>query len=192
MKIKTHTTLTDGDTVYDKPLPGICFLRGNAVSILVALFCDDGRVYSLLTDQPRVPLGLASVLELPAGMLDDTAHSVTGIAVQEMQEECGIVVRDKDFIDLTELACHEAVTAGQWPLSALSPSGGACDEMLRYLYLEKKVTTAELEEMQGRLHGLREHGEYITLMVVPMEDVWKISCDTKAMMCVLRNVSCFL
>jgi hypothetical protein len=38
VKIKTHTTLTDGNTEYDKPLPGICFLRGNAVAILVALF----------------------------------------------------------------------------------------------------------------------------------------------------------
>ena len=182
MKIKTHTSLMNGDTVHDKPLPGICFLRGNAVAILVALFCDDGRVYSLLTDQPRVPLGMASVLELPAGMLDNDAHSVTGIAVQEMREECGITVRDTDFVDLTELACQEAVAAGNLPIPALSPSGGACDEMLRYLYLEKSVTTAELEEMKGRLHGLRDHGEYITLTVVPMEDLWKISGDTKAML----------
>jgi len=194
MKIKTHTTLTDGGgrdvhnndavlALHETPLPGICFLRGNAVSIFVALFCeDDGKVYSLLTDQPRVPLGMASVLELPAGMLDSDAHSVSGIAVQEMEEECGITVRDTDFVDLTELACQEAVALGNLPMAALSPSGGACDEMLRYLYLEKKVTTAELEEMRGRLHGLREHGEYITLEVVPMEDVWKISGDSKAMM----------
>ena len=183
MKIKTHTTLTDGVALHEKPLPGICFLRGNAVSIFVALFCeDDGKVYSLLTDQPRVPLGMASVLELPAGMLDSDAHSVSGIAVQEMEEECGITVCDTDFVDLTELACQEAVALGNLPMAALSPSGGGCDEMLRYLYLEKKVTAAELEEMRGRLHGLREHGEYITLEVVPMEDVWKISGDSKAMM----------
>jgi len=182
MKIKTHTTLSDGDTEHDKPLPGICFLRGNAVSILVALFCEDGKVYSLLTDQPRVPLGMASCLELPAGMLDNDAHSVTGIAVQELQEECGITVKDTDFIDLTEIACRDAVAAGNLPIAALSPSGGACDEFLRYLYLEKKVTVAELEEMRGRLHGLREHGEYITLTVVPMESVWRVSGDAKAML----------
>jgi len=181
MKIKTHTTLTDGETVHDNPLPGICFLRGNAVSILVALFCEDGHVYSLLTDQPRVPVGMASVLELPAGMLDH--GSVKGIAVAELQEECGITVRgEEDFVDLTELACREAVASGNLPIAALSPSGGACDEMLQYLYLEKKVTVAELEEMQGRLHGLREHGEYITLTVVPWDDVWRISGDSKAMM----------
>jgi ADP-sugar diphosphatase len=48
--------------------------------------------------------------------------------------------------------------------------------------LEKKVTQAELVEMKGRLLGLREHGEFITLTVVPVEDVWKISGDSKAMM----------
>lgn len=190
VKIKTHTTLlTDGDSATDdddvqKPLPGICFLRGNAVSILVALFCEDGNVYSLLTDQPRVPLGMASLLELPAGMLDDETESVTGIAVKEMAEECGIVVtRSIDFVDLTNMAfCGTAVATGRLPIAALAPSAGGCDEMIRYLYLEKKVTVAELAAMQGRLQGLRDHGEYISLAVVPMDEVWKISGDSKAIM----------
>lgn len=35
-------------------LPGICFLRGNAVGILVALLCkDDDTTYSILVEQPR-------------------------------------------------------------------------------------------------------------------------------------------
>ena len=185
VKIKSHTTLKDadaGDTVHDKPLPGICFLRGNSVSIFVALFCDDGKVYTLLTDQPRVPIGMASVLELPAGMLDDENESVSGIAVKEMEEECGIVVHSTDFVDLTEIACEQAVKTGHLPIAALAPSAGACDEMVRYLYLEKRVTVKELDEMRGRLLGLREHGEYITLHVVPMEDAWKVSGDNKAIM----------
>lgn len=37
----------------DAPLPGICFLRGNSVAILVALVCEDTKVYSLLVEQPR-------------------------------------------------------------------------------------------------------------------------------------------
>jgi hypothetical protein len=68
VKIKSHCTLVDGRTHHETPLPGICFLRGNAVTILVVLRCDDGREYSLLVDQPRVPIGQASCLELPAGM----------------------------------------------------------------------------------------------------------------------------
>jgi hypothetical protein len=36
--------------------------------------------------------------------------------------------------------------------------------------------------MKGRLSGLREHGEFITLSVVPMDQVWRVSADAKAMM----------
>jgi diketogulonate reductase-like aldo/keto reductase/8-oxo-dGTP pyrophosphatase MutT (NUDIX family) len=174
--------LVDGDTHHEHNLPGICFLRGNAVSIFVALHCiETGSVYSLLVDQPRIPIGQVSCLEVPAGMMDDEKESVAGIAVKEMEEECGIVVRPSDLTDLTELACQEALQSGSIPMAAIPPSPGGCDEFVRFMYLEKKVTVAELEEMRGRLQGLREHGEYITLKVVPMEDVWKISGDAKAM-----------
>lgn len=64
--------------------------------ILVALFCDDGHCYILLNDQPRVPVGMVSVLELPAGMLDDDTNTVEGTAVRELEEECGIAVRGTD------------------------------------------------------------------------------------------------
>jgi ADP-sugar diphosphatase len=178
-------------THHESRLPGICFLRGHAVSIFVALFCDeiadDGSTivekrYSLLVEQPRVPIGAVSVLELPAGMIDDEHESVAGIAVKEMEEECGIVVRPSDLIDLTELALGQVVQNGHLPIAAIAPSGGGCDEFVRFMYLEKKVTIEELNAMRGRLSGLRDHGEFITLSVVPMEDVWKVSGDSKAIM----------
>jgi diketogulonate reductase-like aldo/keto reductase len=182
IKIKSVCTLVDGDTHHEHNLPGICFLRGNAVSIFVALHCiETGSVYSLLVDQPRIPIGQVSCLEVPAGMMDDEKETVAGIAVKEMEEECGIVVRPSDLTDLTELACQEALQSGSIPMAGIPPSPGGCDEFVRCMYLEKKVTVTELEEMRGRLQGLREHGEYITLKVVPMEDVWKISGDAKAM-----------
>ena len=159
-------------------MPGICFLRGNAVSVFVALLCSDDDVsekaqYSLLVEQPRVPVGQVSALETPAGMMDDSTSTVAGIAVQEMKEECGIDVRPTDLVDLTMLAGFP---------DGIAPSPGGCDEKVRYMYMEKKVTKIELEQMKQRLTGLREHGEFIVLQVVPMEDVWKISGDTKAMM----------
>lgn len=53
-------TITNATTTEEQVhnLPGICFLRGNAVAILVALFCNDdddenNKIYSLLVDQPR-------------------------------------------------------------------------------------------------------------------------------------------
>jgi ADP-sugar diphosphatase len=181
-------------------LPGICFLRGNGVSILVALFCNEDdeennttgtsskignsvtNQYCILVEQPRVPIGLSSIYEIPAGMLDDENESVVGIAVKEMEEECGLQIHPYDLIDLTELALEETVHRGYLPIPAIAPSPGGCDEFIRYMYLEKNVTKKELHEMKGRLTGLRDHGEYITLHVVPMNDVWKISGDAKAMM----------
>ena len=67
-------------------------------------------------------------------------------------------------------------------MAAIPHSPGGCDEFCRYFYVEKRVTAAELQAMRGRLQGLREHGEHIVLRVVPLEEVWSISGDAKAIM----------
>lgn len=179
-------------------LPGICFLRGNAVTILVTLFCDNDdddddddsqQQYALLVEQPRVPIGQVACLELPAGMMDDQSQSVRGIAVQEIREECGITLDATSLVDLSHLALQEnAVGQGNLPVAAVPHSPGGCDEFCRYLYAEKRVTPVELQAMQGRLQGLRDHGEHITLRVVPLDQVWSISGDAKAIMYVIRNM----
>ena len=61
VKINADCTLVDGTTHHEHRLPGICFLRGSSVAILVALICEEeeeeegenGEVYSLLVEQPR-------------------------------------------------------------------------------------------------------------------------------------------
>jgi len=111
----------------------------------------------------------------------DGEGGVAGIAAQEMEEECGIVVKESELIDLTHLACQEAVDSGHLSFPGVCPSPGGCDEFIRMMYLEKKVTKLELEAMKGRLSGLRSHGEIITLQVVPFDQVWKVSADAKAM-----------
>ena len=184
LKIKSDCTLEDDATGESVRLPGICFLRGNAVTILVALFCQDEQ-YALLVEQPRIPIGQVSCLELPAGMLDDEQQSVTGIAVQEIKEECGIEIHPSPLVDLTDLALQSPLREGHLPMAAVPHSPGGCDEFCRYFYVEKNVTPGELESMRGRLQGLRDHGEHITLRVVPLDQVWSISGDAKAMMYVV-------
>ena len=164
-------------------MPGICFLRGDAVTILVSLFCQDSdEQYALLVEQPRVPIGQISCLELPAGMMDDETQSVTGIAVQEIREECGIELDASGLVDLSDLALQTPVQHGHLPVAAIPHSPGGCDEFCRYMYAEKRVTRAELDAMRGRLQGLRDHGEKIVLRVVTMEEVWSLSGDAKAIM----------
>ena len=61
------------------------------------------------------------------------------------------------------------------------PSVGACDEFLRLFVLQKRVTPAEIAELEGKLTGLREHGEVIALQVVPYDDVWQMCPDGKTL-----------
>lgn len=41
------------------------------------------------------------------------------------------------------------------------------------------MPTKEIDALEGKLTGLREHGEAITLKVVKLEDAWKLSPDAK-------------
>eukprot|EP00934_Nitzschia_sp_Nitz4_P001405 Nitzschia sp. Nitz4//scaffold12_size214221//78391//81058//NITZ4_001496-RA/size214221-augustus-gene-0.6-mRNA-1//1//CDS//3329535008//1405//frame0 len=179
LKLKAEAYLLDESTGKRNQLPGICFLRGGSVAILVALIGAD-QTYSLLVDQPRIPIGQVSCLELPAGMIDSVNDGVSGTAAKEMEEECGIKLRPSELVDLTELACQDAVKSGHLPCSAVPPSPGGSDEFLRYMYYEVQVSDEELKSMQGRLTGLQDEGEVIILKVVPMDSLWRLSGDNKA------------
>ena len=65
-------------------LPGIVFLRGGAVAILVVVRCE-GVKYAVCCRQPRVPCGQSAFLEIPAGMLDGSGH-FAGVAAKEVCE----------------------------------------------------------------------------------------------------------
>jgi ADP-sugar diphosphatase len=71
-------------------LPGIVFARGGAVAILMLLECE-GQKYAVLTEQARVPVG-RTILELPAGMLDDDDGDFVGTAAREVQ--CSILLSE--------------------------------------------------------------------------------------------------
>ena len=114
-------------------------------------------------------------------MLDSENDGIVGIAAKEMEEECGFKLRPSEFIDLTELGCRDAFEAGNIPCAGIAPSPGGCDEFIRYMYVERLLSGSDIEKMKGRLSGLREEGEYITLRIVPLRDLWKVSADNKAM-----------
>lgn len=129
--------------------------------------------------QKSVPVGQVSCLELPAGMIDSINDGIAGTAAKELEEECGIKLKASELTDLTALACQEAIQGSNLPCAGISPSPGGCDEFVRYMYVERQVSAADLEQMKGKLTGLNDHGEYITLRIVPMENMWKVSCDNK-------------
>lgn len=179
VKIKADVSLVVNGKEEPKKIPGIVFLRGDAVGILVTLYCENGKVYTVLVEQPRVPIGTVSCIEMPAGMIDSDTEAVKGVVIQELQEECGITVKKSDLTDLTKLAYEDASREGLMPSARMMPSPGGCDEMIGLYCVEKYVTIEELTAMQGRLAGNREEGELIQLQVVPYDDAWKYCGDSK-------------
>ncbi|PHH81003.1 hypothetical protein CDD82_1384 [Ophiocordyceps australis] len=168
-------------------LPGAALLRGPSVAVLVMLVPDDVDAASderhvVLTVQPRVAVGSLGFVELPAGMVDD-AGSFKGAAAKEMEEELGIEIRDDELLCLSELAVQGRREAPDQGLAAaMYPSAGGCDEYVSLYSHERRVPRKQLQDWNGRLTGLRDDGEKITLKLVPMKDLWREGArDAKAL-----------
>jgi len=158
-------------------LPGAVFMRGSSVAMLLVLQPDDvseddeSEKHVLLTVQPRLAAGSLAFPEIPAGMLDD-AGSFAGGAAKEIEEETGLVVKDEDLIDMTALALQDENGAENLQKGVFT-TPGACDEFVPIFYYQKRLPRKELEEFRGKLTGLRDEGEKITLKVVKLEDLWR-------------------
>ncbi|KAI1184888.1 hypothetical protein F5B17DRAFT_433146 [Nemania serpens] len=148
--------------------------------------------YVLLTVQPRVPAGSLAFVELPAGMVDDGnagesgGGKFAGTAAREIYEELGMEIPASELICLSDLAAADTHGDGAPPqdstreedeaeglASAMYPSAGGCDEYIPIYMHERRVPRATLKEWTGKLTGLRDHGEKITLKLVLMRDLWR-------------------
>lgn len=128
----------------------------------------------ILTVQPRIPAGSLALAELPAGMLDDSG-TFAGAAAKEIAEETGLEIPESDLINMTELAIPRASSDKDEHIQqAVYPSPGGSDEFIPLFLWQKRVPRDQLKEWQGKLTGLRKHGEKITLMLYPLEHVWKL------------------
>jgi ADP-sugar diphosphatase len=134
----------------------------------------------LLTIQPRIAAGVLQFAELPAGMVDDGTFA--GSAAQEIKEELGMEIKEDELIDLTDLAILESSGEGEDTPRAMFPSAGGCDEYIPLFLCEKRIPREQLKEWTGKLTGLRDEGEKITLKLVRLEDLWREGArDAKAL-----------
>lgn len=83
-------------------------------------------------------------------------------------------IKVSDLIDLTEFAYGKGA-------EGVYPSAGGCDEFIRCFAYEAKITREKLNEFQGRLTGLRSHGEAISLKVIPFGNLWRECPDVKTL-----------
>lgn len=82
VKFRSFAQLSLGgdEGIVDKP--GIVFMRGGTVAVLMVLECE-GKEYTILTYQARVPVGMSMMPEVPAGMLDGSGN-FRGLAAEEI------------------------------------------------------------------------------------------------------------
>ncbi|KAL2868200.1 putative NUDIX family hydrolase [Aspergillus lucknowensis] len=175
VKLKADVSNASGEN-----LPGSVFLRGGSVGMLLLLQPDDvpsaseNEKMAVLTVQPRIPAGSLAFSEIPAGMLDDSG-TFSGKAAEEIQEETGLTIPQSELIDMTSLTLHSSgELAGSETLQrGVYPSPGGSDEFIPLFLCNKRMPRKDIEALQGKLTGLRQHGEKITLKVVPLKDLWK-------------------
>lgn len=174
IKLKAEVSNDNGEL-----LPGSVFLRGGSVGMLLILQPDDipsnteDEKHVILTLQPRIPAGSLSLAELPAGMLDD-AGTFAGGAAKEIEEETGLEIPANELINMTELALSSATSDNEEHLQkGVYPSPGGCDEFVPIFLWQKRISREQMKEWQGKLTGLRDHGEKITLMLCPLEQAWR-------------------
>lgn len=154
-----------------KKAPGIVFMRGGAVSIMIVLRAQGQEDKLILTLQPRIAVPHLSFPELPAGMLDGSGN-FAGTAAKEIEEETGLVIKEDELVDMTQLAYGDT-----W--RGVYPSAGGSDEFLRLFVCVKHLDASEINKLEGKLTGLRDEGESITLKIVSLKDAWKLSPDAK-------------
>lgn len=111
-------------------------------------------------------------------MLDDSG-TFAGGAAKEIQEETGLSIPESELINLTALALSPSSspvnndTIAEKLQEGVYPSPGGCDEFVPIFLWQKRVPREQMKEWQGKLTGLREEGEKITLMLCPLEKVWR-------------------
>ncbi|KAG9232274.1 NUDIX family hydrolase-like protein [Amylocarpus encephaloides] len=157
-------------------LNGTIFMRGPSVGMLVLLQPDDlpegsqDERYVLLTSQPRPAAGGLRFVELPAGMVEDGTFK--GAAAKEIEEELLMNIPEDQLINLTELAIEGDVQGAEDLPRAMFPSAGGCDECIQLFMHERRVPREQLKEWTGKMTGLRDEGEKITLKLIKVEDLW--------------------
>jgi 8-oxo-dGTP pyrophosphatase MutT (NUDIX family) len=163
-------------------LPGIAFLRGGSVAMLMILRPSDSKNerWVVMTEQARIPAGSLRFMEIPAGMMDKSG-TFAGAAAKEIKEETGLEVKEKELIDLTQLALQEAGVSESLQ-QAMYPSPGGSDEFIAIFLWEKVLDRQEIEDLRDKLTGLRSRGEKITVRLLDYEDLWKVGArDAKTL-----------
>jgi ADP-sugar diphosphatase len=129
----------------------ICFLKGDAVSILVVLIDQQTEEkYVVLVRQRRTCDGSVTY-EHPAGMIDDEESSPQTVAVRELAEETGLPVEPADVKPLFSRPLFSATATS--------------DESLHFFYYERRMAFVDIKALDGRSTGKERENEHTHLHI---------------------------
>lgn len=150
-------------------LPGVAFLRGDSVAVLLTAKDPSGATLAILTRQARTPIGSTDFHEIPAGTLD--GGEFASKALGEIAEEIGadIALKEEDLVQLAE--CH--------------PSPGACDEIVRVYHAELELDADQIASLRGRRGGNADENESIVVSAVPLDEAEALcAADMKSLVAI--------
>lgn len=121
-----------------------------------------------------------------------------------MEEEIGIKLRKEEMVDLTAFldpsTGHRIFPSpvikpifssmsynvfGIWLIVfslGVSLVQGGCDEEISVFLYRRQVEQETIRQLQGKETGLREHGEFIKVRLVPYRELWRKTADAKVLM----------
>jgi ADP-sugar diphosphatase len=170
VKLNAEISNEDGEK-----LPGIAFLRGGSVAVLMIVRPSDSpdERYVIMTEQARIPAGSLCFKEIPAGMID-AEENFAGAAAKEIEEEVGLKLNAKDLIDMTKLATQQDSTVREDIQDAMYPSPGGCDEFINIYLWERVRDRLEIENLKNKLRGDRAAMENITVTLEKYEKLLEV------------------
>ncbi len=146
---------TDPDGI---PLLPIVILRGNFVSVVVAIKdSETNEKYFLLVKQRRIANG-AVFFEHPAGMCDSETDPFK-VALKEVEEETGLQIKKEDLHLLWE--------------KLLFSSPGLLDEAGYFFYCNIELKSNELLNFKNKQTGAKDENEHIETFLCPANDILK-------------------
>lgn len=160
--------------IYDqqgRKLPGIIFLRGASVGILIILRTKKEE-YVVLIRSSLPAIGQVDYIQLPAGMMEKETDALE-VALRELQEETGIDTEGGSMVNLTQMFYGDR-------LKGVYPSPGACDEVIKLFAYIKEVDEKDIEHIHGKQTGLASEHEHLTLEVVRLTELCRLTGDVKA------------
>ena len=147
-----------------KKLPGVVFLRGDAVASLILIRNQDtNELFHVMVEQCRVPMG-KKIREICAGMVDSELTRISGAMVKEIKEETGIEVAT------TGVQTGNPDTQFNYleKLGSFIPSGGGCDEQITLFWYQVKMSTDEISRLHGAETGAEGENEFIKVVIEPL------------------------